>query len=110
MSPNKPRHTRLIQISYGKCIVHLILFSNGSCLLEFKSNVLCKTITSKTIHSDTNYIFKNTSLQRAAQAPMGSFERTKSREHPLRTIIFYESHLQHECCGDVIAPHITLNS
>jgi len=30
---------------------------------EFKFNVLCKSITSKSIQSDMNYIFKNTYLQ-----------------------------------------------
>jgi len=56
----------------GQFIVRLKLFSKWelSIGLDFKSNVLYKSIASKKIQSDINYVLKNTSVHMAAQALM----------------------------------------
>jgi len=63
MSLSKPLHSRLIHISLSYWTIYrsleIILEWELSIGFEFKSNVLCKTIASKNIHSDMNYILKS---------------------------------------------------
>jgi len=84
--PVSPPLTRLIHVrtSYWT-IFHpfeIILKLELSIKLNFKSNVLYKSIASKRHSSDGWARVKR--------------ERTKSRERPLWTILFYSGHLQHE--------------
>jgi len=53
----------------GQLFVRLKLFSKWklSIWLDFKCNVLYKSIASKNIKSDMNYVLKNICLQKAAQ-------------------------------------------
>jgi len=64
ITPVRPLLTRLIHISQviGQFIVRLKFFSKWklSIRLDLKSNVLYKSIASKKIQFDMNYVFKNT--------------------------------------------------
>jgi len=61
VTPVGPLLTRLLVArATGQLIVRLKLFSKWelSIGLDFKPNVLCKSIASTNIQSDVNYIFK----------------------------------------------------
>jgi len=81
----------------GQFIVHLKVFSKGELPvgLDFKSNVLYKSIASKSIQSDMN-CFKMYFIAYGCSGCNGwgrvKRERTKSRERLLRTILFYSGH------------------
>jgi len=102
ITPVSPLLTSLIHISPGcwtiyrlfEILLEMELFTG----LDFKSNVLYKSIASKEIQSDMNYVLKiitqgSTGSNERARV---KHERTKSRERLLRTILFYSGHLQHE--------------
>ena len=102
ITPVSPLLTSLIHISLGcwtiyrlfEILLEMELFTG----LDFKSNVLYKSIASKEIQSDMNYVLKiitqgSTGSNERARV---KHERTKSRERLLRTILFYSGHLQHE--------------
>jgi len=64
MTPISPLRTRLIDFSPSYwtifCSFEIILKWELSIGVDFKVNVLCKSIASRNIQCDMNYIFKNT--------------------------------------------------
>ena len=78
ITPVSPLRTRLVHVSpiywIIFCSFEIILERKLSIGLEFKVNVLCKSIASKNIQSDMNYILKNSLI---AEGSSGSSVRAQ---------------------------------